>query len=104
MKWMKRAGTLLWVGVLVYLIALAGFAFAMRRPFDRFALLMAKTGPAPFILFPFETMWKSARAGYLQVGDPAPDFTLPLLDGSGSVQLSSLRGVSPVVLVFGSYT
>jgi hypothetical protein len=27
-----------------------------------------------------------------------------LLDGSGAVQLSSLRGVSPVVLVFGSYT
>ena len=52
MKWMKRAGTLLWVGVLVYLIALAGFAFAMRQPFDRFALLMAKTGPAAGSQFP----------------------------------------------------
>jgi hypothetical protein len=104
MKLLRGAGAVLWVGALVYLIAFAGFAFAMHQPFDRFAMLMSKTGPAPFILFPFETMWKSARAGYLQVGDAAPDFTLPLLDGSGAVQLSSLRGVSPVVLVFGSYT
>jgi peroxiredoxin len=65
---------------------------------------MKHTGPAPFLLFPFETMWKSARGGKLNVGDVAPDFTLPLLDHSSTVTLSSLRGSVPVVLVFGSYT
>jgi cytochrome oxidase Cu insertion factor (SCO1/SenC/PrrC family) len=36
-------------------------------------------------------------------GDPAPDFTLPLAHGEGTVALSALRG-RPVVLVFGSFT
>jgi hypothetical protein len=40
----------------------------------------------------------------LRVGDAAPDFTLPKLDGEGKVTLSSFRGKKPVVLVFGSYT
>lgn len=39
----------------------------------------------------------------VQVGDVAPDFTLPRIDRSGDVTLSSLRG-RPVVLVFGSFT
>jgi len=104
MKLLRRAGLCLFVLVLVYLMVLAGFAFAMRQPFDRFAMLMSKVGPAPFILFPFESMWKDARSGHLKVGDPAPDFTLPLLDRSGSVQLAAARGVHPVVLVFSSYT
>lgn len=38
-------------------------------------------------------------------GDPAPDFTLPLLsDRSRSTQLASFRGKRPVALIFGSYT
>ena len=61
-------------------------------------------GPVPFLLFPFETMWKHARAGALRIGDAAPDFRLPLLDGTGSVELSSFRGSRPVVLIFGSFT
>ncbi len=43
----------------------------------------------------------------VQVGDVAPDFTLPRVgsgaDASGELRLSSLRG-KPVVLVFGSFT
>lgn len=43
----------------------------------------------------------------VQVGDVAPDFTLPRVgsgaDASGDLRLSSLRG-KPVVLVFGSFT
>ena len=35
-------------------------------------------------------------------GDPAPDFTLPLLDG-GEVTLFKLRG-KPVMIEFGSIT
>lgn len=50
----------------------------------------------------------------LKVGDPAPDFTLRLLDKqkpkkaddteAETVQLSSFKGKQPVVLIFGSYT
>ena len=88
----------------LYAVALAGFYYAMCRPPEQFSRVMMHTGPVPFLLFPFEAMWKSARAGHLKVGDRAPDFTLPLLDHSGSLTLSSLRGVRPIVLIFGSYT
>jgi cytochrome oxidase Cu insertion factor (SCO1/SenC/PrrC family) len=38
------------------------------------------------------------------VGDEAPEFELPVLDGKGAtVRLSELRG-KPVALIFGSYT
>ncbi len=97
--WQVIAGALT-----LYLFVLAGFAVAMRQPPERFARIMAHTGPVPFLLFPFETMWKDARRGQLRPGDAAPDFSLPLVDHSGTVQLASLRGVRPVVLVFGSYT
>jgi hypothetical protein len=40
----------------------------------------------------------------LKVGDPAPDFTLPLVKGKGEVTLSSFRDRKPVVLIFASYT
>ena len=62
--------------------------------------------PAPvvFLAFPFETVWTQARAGKLQIGDPAPDFSLIKLDKSEHVQLSTLNKQQPVVLVFGSYT
>jgi hypothetical protein len=88
----------------VYLFLLAGFALAMRQPVERFSRLMSHVGPVPFLLFPFEPLWKDARAGRLHAGDEAPDFSLPLLDHSGSVRLSSFRGSRPVVLVFGSFT
>lgn len=88
----------------LYSLMLAAFYYAMKQPPETFSRVMMHVGPAPFLLFPFETMWKHARGGTLQAGNPAPDFRLPLLDGSGSVQLSSFRGNRPVVLIFGSYT
>ena len=39
----------------------------------------------------------------VRVGDPAPDFELPRPEG-GTVRLSDFRHVSPVALIFGSYT
>ncbi len=68
--------------------------------------MMAKIpGPVPFLILPFETLWMRARAGALQVGSPAPDFTMAKLDKTEHVQLSSLTAQNrPVVLVFGSYT
>jgi hypothetical protein len=77
----------------------------MRKPPEDFARVMAKMpGPVVFLLFPFETFWMHARAGTLQVGDAAPDFSLQKLDHTGSVQLSAMVKQQPVVLVFGSYT
>jgi len=90
--------------LVLYGVLLAGFDYAMHQPPETSSRVMMHVGPAPFLLFPFETMWKSARAGTLRVGDVAPDFTLPLLEHSGSVTISSFRGTKPVVLIFGSYT
>jgi hypothetical protein len=90
--------------VALYLAVLGFFDYSMHQPPETFSRVMMHAGPVPFLLFPFETMWKSARAGHLQIGDQPPDFTLPLLDHSGSITLSSFRGQRPVVLIFGSYT
>jgi hypothetical protein len=87
----------------MYFAVVAGLAIVMRQPPDRFGAVMAKVPGMAFAVLPFETLWMNARAGRLQVGDPAPDFTLQTVDGVRQVALSSLRG-QPVVLVFGSYT
>jgi AhpC/TSA family len=43
-------------------------------------------------------------ADTIHVGDPAPDFILKTIDGKHEVTLSDYKGMSPVVLIFGSYT
>jgi hypothetical protein len=90
----------------LWLIGCASLYHVMRQPPEDFARVMAKMpGPVPFLLLPFETLWMRARAGMLQVGAPAPDFTLAKLDHTAQVQLSSFTAQKrPVVLVFGSYT
>ena len=102
--WMARIAKTAASLALLYSLLLAAFYYAMKQPPETFSRVMMHTGPAPFLLFPFESMWKHARAGALQTGDRAPDFRLPLLDGSGSIELSSFRANRPVVLIFGSYT
>jgi AhpC/TSA family len=91
---------ILWVGCCIAIYN------AMQQPPERFGRFMSKIpGPVAFLVFPFETMWKQARAGTLAIGDAAPDFTLTKLDKSAQVQLSSFTAQGkPVVLVFGSYT
>jgi hypothetical protein len=98
------------LGSFLALIALY-FAFgafiwrSMHQPPEAFGRVMSRMpGPAVFLLFPFETLWTHARAGTLNVGDRAPDFSLVRLNKSGTVQLSALNKQQPVVLVFGSYT
>jgi hypothetical protein len=97
----------------IFAIVLVAWAFAcaalygiMRRPPEAFARFMARIpGPVAFLVLPFETLWTHARAGALQVGDAAPNFSLLKLDKSAAVQLSNLTAQSqPVVLIFGSYT
>lgn len=94
------------VAVLAWALACAALYGIMRQPPETFARFMAKIpGPVAFLVLPFETLWTHARAGTLQVGDAAPDFTLVKLDKTASVRLSSLTAQGkPVVLIFGSYT
>ena len=95
----------------VLLLALCGWAAlvfgvnrAMHEPPEQFGQFMSKMPVAIFLMAPFETMWTRARSGTLQVGDPAPDFTLQTLDKSAQINLAAVRKDHPVVLVFGSYT
>lgn len=41
---------------------------------------------------------------FVKVGDKAPDWELPMMEGTKKVKLSSFQGKQPVVLIFGSYT
>jgi hypothetical protein len=101
----KRMGITVVVLAIVYLAFGSYIWWAMNQPPETFGRVMAKMpGPVPFLLFPFETFWMRARAGSLNVGDAAPDFSLLKLDKTERVQLSALNQQQPVVLVFGSYT
>jgi len=90
--------------VLLHLSLCAGLYWAMKQPPDVFGRVMMKVPMPMMMVLPFETLWKSARAGVVQPGDIAPDFRLPTLDHQSAVELSSFRGSRPVVLIFGSYT
>lgn len=79
--------------------------WAMHQPPEQFGHVMSRLpGPVPFLIYPFETLWVRARAGSLNIGDPAPDFSLAKIDKSASIRLAELNSGQPVVLVFGSYT
>ena len=90
--------------VLLYALFVGLIWWAMRQPPETFGRVIKHMPDGEYFLVPFETMWTRARAGQLQAGDPAPDFSLTKLDKSTSVQLSALTATQPVVLVFGSYT
>ena len=76
----------------------------MRQTPESFGAIMSHVPSMAMIVLPFKPLWMSARTGTLQPGDPAPDFTLPMLIGGRSVTLSSEYSRKPVVLIFGSYT
>jgi hypothetical protein len=102
----KRASRAAGVIALVWVLACGALYQIMLRPPETFARVMARIpGPFAFLVLPFETLWIRARAGHLQVGDSAPDFSLVKLDKSATVQLSGLTAQGrPAVLIFGSYT
>jgi hypothetical protein len=79
------------------------FGVMLQSP-DRFAATMKHVPWPAFVALPFKPLWQVARAGNVNVGDMAPDFSLESPDHKSSLRLSSLRGEKPVVLVFGSYT
>ena len=93
------------IGIAVAYLFFTGYIlWAMHQPPETFGRVMSRMPGAAYLILPFETMWTQARAGRLQTGDPAPDFSLLKLDKSDKVQLSALSSRQPVVLVFGSYT
>jgi hypothetical protein len=104
----KQLPRTLKIGLFGFAIAWLGFVGivwrAMNQTPEQFGQFMSKLPMPAYFLFPFETMWTHARAGTVQPGDVAPDFELETQDKTTNVRLSSFRGSSPVVLVFGSYT
>ena len=94
----------LFVLSMVWLAFVSYVSWAMRQPPEVFGSVMAKMPMPAYFLFPFETMWTSARKGQLNVGSTAPDFAVQALDTKTPIQLASLWSSRPVVLVFGSYT
>src|ERR1700676_910809 len=107
----RKSATIVWLKILgalalLWVLACTSLYAVMRQSPDKFARVMARVPrPVAFLVLPFETLWTHARAGTLQVGDPAPDFSLLKLDKSAQIQLSGFTAQrQPVVLVFGSYT
>jgi len=90
--------------VLLWGVATAALYGAMRQPPERFGAIMKRVPMIAMMILPFQPLWNSARSGVLQVGDSAPDFALPNLNGQQIVRLSNEYRVKPVVLIFGSYT
>ncbi len=81
-----------------------GMFVVMCQSQRRFGQIM-RHFPMPLMaILPFVPVWNIARRGTTRVGEMAPDFSLPTIDRSFEVTLSSFRGKQPVVLVFGSYT
>jgi len=87
-----------------YAVFLAVMFVVMLRPPRRFGRFMRYFPMPAMMLIPFVPMWNIARRGRVGLGDEAPDFSLPTVDRSRAITLSSFRGDRPVVLVFGSYT
>jgi hypothetical protein len=103
-RWKKITGTILLV-VFVLWVAFVGFMWdIMHKPPEDFARVMKHMPWEVFLVVPFETLWTRARAGSLNLGDPAPDFSLAKLDKSANVRLSEVNAKQPVVMIFGSYT
>ena len=101
---LKLLGILLGGLAALYLAASTFLYITMRQPPERFGAIMSNVPMAAMMILPFRPLWMSARAGPLNVGDTAPDFALPVLDRSRTVNVSEEWRERPVVLIFGSYT
>ena len=103
-RWIKITTRALVVVFVLWAVFVGYMWRIMHRPPEAFARVMMHLPWEVFLFCPFETMWTHARAGTVERGDPAPDFTLAKLDKSGNIHLAELDKGQPVVLVFGSYT
>jgi hypothetical protein len=80
---------------LLWMLTCGALFEGMRQPPETFARFMTRV-PAPiaFVVLPFETLWTQARAGSLQVGDLAPDFSLMKLDKRSQIRFSGFCGAT----------
>ena len=101
---LKVAAATVVCGALLWGAATAALYASMRQTPETFGRIMSHMPGVAMTVLPFKPLWMSARSGHLQVGDPAPDFALPVLHGDRVVTLSNEYRQKPVVLVFGSYT
>lgn len=101
---LKVAAATIVGGALLWGAATAVLYASMRQTPETFGRIMSHMPGVAMTVLPFKPLWMSARSGHLQVGDPAPDFALPVLHGDRVVTLSHEYRQKPVVLVFGSYT
>jgi hypothetical protein len=92
----------------IYALTVVALYVSMLQTPERFGAIVAQVpGPAVSVLLrvvPFKSISGLAARRGLKIGDRAPDFTLPDLDGQRRVTLSDEYRQRPVVLVFGSYT
>ena len=102
-RWVRRIAITLAVLIAVYAFGSAALYAVMRQPPATIGRTLMRTPWPVFAALPMRRLWLPARAGALEVGDPAPPFDLATFDKKSRVSLSALRG-KPVVLVFGSYT
>ena len=103
-RWKKITATIL-AAIFVLWVGLVTFIWrAMHKSPEEFARVMSHMPWEIFLVVPFETLWTRARAGSLNVGDSAPDFSLAKLDKTATIHLSEVNKAQPVVMVFGSYT
>jgi hypothetical protein len=104
MRSLRIVGIGVGAGLLLYGLLTAGIYWTMRQPLERFGAIMRHMPGIAMAILPFEPIWMRVRAGTLQPGDPAPDFTLSTVDHSRRVTISDEYRSRPVVLIFGSYT
>jgi hypothetical protein len=90
--------------IVVFYAGLLGVLLVVMHQPVVFGKVMSKVPEPLLMVVPLKQLWFVARAGRLNVGDLAPDFSLPTADRKARVRLSSFRRHKPVVLVFGSYT
>lgn len=103
-RWKKIVAAVLTCVLALWLAFVTFIWHAMHKPPEDFARVMSHMPWEVFLVVPFETLWSRARAGNLNLGDSAPDFSLVKLDKTDTVHLSELNKTQPVVMIFGSYT
>ena len=99
----RRIAITLAVLIAVYAIGSGALYAVMRQTPATIGRTFMRTPWPVFAALPMRRLWLRARAGGLEVGDPAPSFDLATFDKKSRVSLAALRG-KPAVLVFGSYT
>jgi hypothetical protein len=79
-----------WMLVLeiIYGSLVCALLVAVNQPPQVFGRIMSRVPDIAFMVLPFRQLWFVARKGRLNVGDPAPGFSLLASDKQTRVELS----------------